>query len=129
MNAIEKLLKLDSNKLQLPTKEVEVGRLSDLTGEQFILELQAVSAPETESIRDMATKNNEVDILEVRKGLILAGVKEPNLRDETLRKHFSSATPYDLIDKLFLPGEIEAIYDQISKLSGYDDGAVAEVKN
>jgi hypothetical protein len=129
MNAIEKLLKLDVNKLQLPTKEVEVERLSKLTGEQFILKLQAVSAPETESIRDMATKNDEVNIVEVRKGIILAGVKEPNLRDETLRKHFGSATPYDLIDKLFLPGEIEAIYNQISNLSGYDDGAVAEVKN
>jgi hypothetical protein len=129
MNAIEKLLKLDTNKLQLPTKKVEVERLSKLTGGKFILKLQAVSAPETESIRDMATKNDEVNILEVRKGIILAGVKEPNLRDETLRKHFGSATPYDLIDKLFLPGEIEAIYDQISKLSGYDDGAVAEVKN
>jgi hypothetical protein len=129
MNAIEKLLKLDANKLQLPTKEVEVSRLSDLTGGQYILKLQAVSAPETESIREMATKNDEVDISEVRKGIILAGVKEPNLRDETLRKHFGAATPYDLIDKLFLPGEREAIYEQISMLSGYADGAVAEVKN
>jgi hypothetical protein len=129
MNAIEKLLKLDSNKLQLPTKEVEVSRLSNLTGEQYILKLKAVSASETESIRDMATKNDDVDIAEVKKGIILAGVVEPNLRDETLKKHFSAATPYDLIDKLFLPGEKEAIYDQISKLSGYGEGAVAEVKN
>jgi hypothetical protein len=28
-----------------------------------------------------------------------------------------------------LPGEREAIYEQISQLSGYAEGAVAEVKN
>jgi hypothetical protein len=129
MNAIEKLLKLDSNKLQLPRKEVEVTRLSKMLGEKFILKLRAVEAPESESIREMAIKGDKVDIFEVRKGTVLAGVSEPNLRDEALRKHFGAATPYDLLDKLFLPGEREAIYEEISKLSGYDDGAVAEVKN
>jgi hypothetical protein len=129
MNAIEKLLKLDSNKIQLPCKEVEITRLSKLLGEKFIVKLQAVGAPESDSIRDMAIKNDGVDVNELRKGHILAGVREPNLRDESLRKHFGAVTPYDLLDKLFLPGEREALYEEISKLSGYDDGAVAEVKN
>jgi hypothetical protein len=129
MNTIEKLLKLDSNKIQLPSKEVEITRLSKLLGEQFILKLQAVSAPEAESIREMAIKNDDVDIIEIRKGMILAGIKEPNLRDESLRKHFGAATPYDLLDKLFLPGESESIYEELNKLSGYDDNAVAEIKN
>jgi hypothetical protein len=129
MNAIEKLLKLDSNKIQLPTKEVEIPRLSKLLGEQFVFKLQAVSASDTESIREMAIKNDNVDIFEIRKGIILAGVKEPNLRDESLRTHFGAVTPYDLLDKLFLAGEKEAIYEEINKLSGYDEGSVTEVKS
>jgi hypothetical protein len=129
MNAIEKLLKLDPNKLELPRKEVEVTRLSNLLGEKFILKLRGVSAAESESIREMAINDDNVDIFEVRKGVVLAGVSEPNLRDEALRKHFGAATPYDLLDKLFLSGEREAIYDEINKLSGYGEGAVAEIKN
>jgi hypothetical protein len=129
MNVIEKLLKLDTNKIQLPTKEIEVTRLSKLLGEKFVLSLQAVGSPESDAIRDMAFKDDDVDVIEVRKGHILAGVKEPNLRDESLRKHFGAATPYDLLDKLFLPGEREALYEEISKLSGFGEGAVTEVKN
>lgn len=130
MNAIEKLLKLDANKIKMPQKDVEVKRLSESLGEKIVFKLKGVPAPERDSIREMAiNSDSEVNITEFRKGMILAGVSEPNLRDESLRKHFNAATPYDLIDKLFLPGESDALYEQITELSGFGEDAVAEIKN
>lgn len=129
MNAIEKLLKLDASKLQMPSKEVEVKRLSDLLGEQFIVKLRGISSDKLDEIRDMAIKDDSIDVNEVRKATVLTGVIEPNLRDESLSKHFGATTPYDLVDKLFLPGEKDALYEQINKLSGYNEGAVEDIKN
>jgi hypothetical protein len=129
MNTIEKLLKLDFNKLQLPSKEVEITRLSELTGDQVIFKLRGVDSDTLDSIRDMATKGDRYDILEARVGTVVAGVVEPNLKEPTLIKHFGVVTPYDLVKKMLTPGESEALYEIISKLSGYDEGAVAEVKN
>ncbi|MCM3599394.1 XkdN-like protein [Robertmurraya korlensis] len=129
MNAIEKLLKLDASKLQMPTKEVEVKRLSDLLGEQFIVKIKGISSDKLDEIRDMAIKDDVLDVNEVRKATVLSGIAEPNLRDEELCKHIGAATPYDLVDKLFLPGEKDALYEQINKLSGYNEGAVEDIKN
>ena len=41
----------------------------------------------------------------------------------------SSAFKKDAIKALFSAGEISIIYSTINRLSGYDDGAVTEVKN
>lgn len=55
---------------------------------------------------------------------VLAGVAAPDLRDAALLEHFDAATPEELVKMLLLPGEIEAISAQISKLSGFGKGAV-----
>lgn len=129
MNTVEMLLKLDAKKIELPKKEVEVKRLSDLVGSPFILKLQGLDSKTQDEVREMGIKENDIDYKEVKLGTILAGVKEPSLRDESLRKHFGAVTPYDLIQKLFTPGESDALYEEISKLSGYGDNAVEEIKN
>lgn len=130
MNTIELLLKMDAKKIQMPTKEVVIKRLSDAAGAPVKFKLQGVDSPTSDSIREMAMKDNgTINIDEVRKATILAGVKEPNLRDSSLAAHFGAATPYDLIDKILAPGEKDALYGEITNLSGYDEDAVAEVKN
>jgi hypothetical protein len=129
MNIIEKLLKLDAGKIELPQKEVEIKRLSKLSGEKVIFKLQGVHPDKQDSIREMAIKGDKIDVAEVRLENILEGVKEPNLRDAALMKHFGAATPYDLVNKLLLPGEQDALYENIQELSGYGDDAVQEVKN
>lgn len=139
MNMIEKLLKADAGKLtQLPTKTIEIKRLSEELGEKFEVQLKAIS-----HARHCEIQENAVDISKKGdiKGIkisgmqimtVLEGLKEPSLKDKALLDHFAAETPKELLTKLFLGGEIAEMYKQINELSGYDsdDEAVnEEIKN
>jgi hypothetical protein len=52
----------------------------------------------------MFDKKGRQDLSQARtvsKLIVLEGVIEPNLKDDSLQKHFGAATPKDLIDILF----------------------------
>jgi len=128
---LDLLLKLDQSKLKRPRKEVEIKRLSDLTGEKVAFVCEALTADEMGGIQEMVldVKKQDVDIPEMQALTVLAGVKEPNLKDKDLLGCYNVPTPKELLRKLLLPGEIAALYQTISDLSGYGEGAVREVKN
>jgi len=134
-NVIETLLAIDKNKLELPKKNVKIKRLSDISQQDVVFTLQGVSQPILENIRDAATKINpqtkevEIDRKQIQYETLLHGIESPNLRDKNLNDHYGVLTPYDLISKLLLPGEIEALSDQIGDLSGYGENVVEEIKN
>lgn len=46
---------------------------------------------------------------------------EPNLKEnhKELMEHFGCATPYEVIDCLFKPGEVQEIAQQIMSMAGY----------
>ncbi len=52
-------------------------------------------------------------------------VKEPNLKDKELQEAYECTEPLDIVERIFLPGEIAGIADQIMKLSGF--GSVNKV--
>jgi len=128
---LDLLLKLDQSKLKRPTREVEIKRLSDLTGEKVVFVCEALTADEMGGIQEMVldVKKQDVDVPEMQVLTVLAGVKEPNLKDKDLLGCYNVPTPKELLRKLLLPGEIAALYQTISDLSGYGEGAVREVKN
>lgn len=131
MSALDLLLKLDQTKLKRPTKEVEVKRLSALTGEKVVFLCEALTADEMEGIQEQVlnVKEQDVDVGEMQKLAVLAGVKEPNLKSKELLENYNAVTPKELLKKLLLPGEIAALYNTISDLSGYGEDAVEELKN
>lgn len=131
MSTLDLLLKLDQSKLKKPTREVEVKRLSELTGEKVVFVCEALTADEMGGIQDIVLdiKGQDVDVSEMQTLTVLAGVKEPNLKDKNLLDHYNAPTPKILLQKLLLPGEIAGLYNTISNLSGYGEGAVEEVKN
>jgi Phage XkdN-like tail assembly chaperone protein, TAC len=128
MNTLELLLKMDAKKLELPKKDVEIKRFSQ-PDSPAIFTLQGLDADTIDSIRDMATKGDNIDYSEIKLGTVLAGVVSPSLRDDSLMKNFGVATPHDLIKKLFSSGELNALYETISNLSGYGEDAIEEIKN
>ncbi|MBP0725534.1 XkdN-like protein [Bacillus sp. RG28] len=134
MSVVDLLLKMDKNKLELQTKEIEIKRLSQAAGEPIIFKVQAIPQPIMDEIQDMAMKINpttkelDLDLTELKLATVLNGVIEPNFKDENLIKHYGAATPYDLIKKLFNSGERDAIYNEISVLNGYGENVVEEVK-
>lgn len=131
MNILDLLLQLDESKLKKPCKEVNMKRLSELTGERVIFKIEALTPAKMEEIQEMAMDETmeNINVSELQIMTILEGIKEPNFKSKELMDKFGVYTPKDLIRKILLPGEIITLYNIIGDLSGFDGGAVEEVKN
>ena len=53
------------------------------------------------------------------KYLVYHAVVEPDLTSKKLQEAFNCGEPIDIVDKLFLPGEAQAIVKKIMDLAGY----------
>lgn len=120
-NALDQLLRME---LPEPReKKIKVKRLSEHLGEDFCLTLRELTFSRIAEIRKWHGEDGTEDI-----HVMLAGVAEPNLRDEQLLSRYGTATPDLLVQKLFLPGEITQISIAIEKLSGYRSQTIEEIK-
>lgn len=137
MNIMDLLLGSDIGEIKLPSKQVEITRLSELYGSPFILTVSAISPDKYEEIQDMAVsiKGKDADIeiqlfqiLVLMEGVIAPDGK-PMFKNKELMLKFGAKTPKELIRKILLSGEIANIYSEISSLSGFGEGSVKEVKN
>ncbi|MCY7486045.1 phage tail assembly chaperone [Paenibacillus alvei] len=134
MSIINTLLELDKSQLELPTKVVEVKRLSQIAGKPVKFKIGGVAPERVREIRDMNKRLNpetnevEVDVTKMQAEMLLTGILEPNLRDAQLMKHYDAVTPHDTLNALLNLGEQEAIYAEIGMLTGYGVEAIEEVK-
>lgn len=135
MGLIEKLLKQDKAALtNRPTAEVEIERLSKLIGEPCIIKVQALSMKQMRELRDFYTKTEwrevqkngqkvkeKIEVVdEYKLGLeaIVEATIEPDLKDGRLREKFKTEVPSDIVEEMFLPGEIKKLGDKIGELAG-----------
>ncbi|MCB2300934.1 phage tail assembly chaperone [Clostridium tagluense] len=134
-STLDLLLKSDLTKIQIPTKEVELKRLSEILGDTVIFKCEALDAERFNEIQENALHINEkgefenINTGEMQIFTILEGVKEPSLKSKDLLEKFGAVTPKELIKKLLLPGEISNLYNIISELSGFNKDTVVEIKN
>ncbi|MCX7710064.1 MAG: hypothetical protein N2484_09455 [Clostridia bacterium] len=133
MNLTEMLLSNDINEFKMPEKELEIKRLSELYKQPFIITFRAIKPDEEEEIqRDCMTITKDgVDIDSSKMKYLTAGkcLMNPDIRNKELQKKFNAANYMELLKKLFLIGEVTAIYEQIQEISGYGKDKVEEVKN
>lgn len=139
MNTVDLLLALDAKKLKKPTKDIEIERLSVLTGGKAIFKCQSIDAERYTEIQqdsvDISKKGklNKIHMSDMRVFTILDGVTEPSLKDKALCEHFGAVTPKELVNKLLLPGEIDQLFNTIQELSGFteekDEETNEEIKN
>lgn len=127
MSLIDKLLQMDKAKLmEMPTREVEMLRLSELTGEPFKVTCKAIDGERYADIQRSAIDLNKkgglrnINLYEMQVLTVIDGVVEPSLKDERLIGYFGCVTPKELVNKLFLAGEIAELSNIITELSGYD---------
>jgi len=106
----------------LPTARYRVKRLSEETGEDVIFTLKGLPYGRVEELKETAGEDMNVHIL-------LAGVAEPNLRDDRLLKKFGAATPAEAVKSMLLPGEIVDLSWAVEKLCGYRRNTIEEIKN
>lgn len=138
MNAVDLLLKMDKAQVtELPTKQIEIERLSKLADEPFMVTVRAINGERMSEIQRNAVtlgkKGNmkDVNLYNMQTQIIMAGMVDPNLKDKDLLEAYGCTTPKDLVTKLFLAGEIADLSNDIQELSGYDrdsDDIEEEVK-
>lgn len=135
MSLTDRLLKLDAGTVNTEQSgEIEIKRLSKLTGEPFLVKCKALSGQEyTEiSMTIIDDKKNRVNYdkaYDVNTRVALAGIMDPNLKDKSLLKHYNCPTPKELLEKLFNGGEIAGIASLVTNLSGYGEDSEDELKN
>ena len=137
VNILDLLLGSDIGEIKLPTKQVEINRLSAVYGKPFTVTCRALSPEKYEEVQDMAVKvqgkDVDLDVNLLQLFVVIEGVVDEAgkllLKNKELMAKFKASTPKELARKLFLSGEIANLYGEISSLSGFGDDAVTEVKN
>ena len=138
MNIVDKLLALDTGKLELPSKEVEIKRLTALfdDGEKAVFLCRAISADIYSDIQKMAVETKkgqvrDIDTTRLKYQTLVEGVMQPSFKDKNLQAYYGCSTANELINKLLLPGEQDELLITINELSGYDSNEEVEeeIKN
>lgn len=121
---LDLLLGASEKVTERPTGEFEVSRLSKILGEKFMLKAKALTMSELEAF----PKGEKFKI-----HVIVTGISEPDLKNKDLREKFTPTgrknplTPVELVETLFLPGEVSNLYNAIMELSGFGDDAIEEI--
>ncbi len=130
MNAVELLMKMDKGKVKaIPTREVEVKRLSAIAGQPFMVKLKAVPGEKWNDIAGSINSGDDAANYKSSKHMLLAAMVDPKLSDHDLQEAYGAASPFDLMEKLFLAGEIMSLAAEVTDLSGFSGNVVEEVKN
>ena len=118
---------MDKAKLmEMPTRGVEMPRLSEVLGEQFKVTCKAIDGERYADIQRSAIDLNKkgalrnINLYEMQVLTLIEGVVEPSMKDERLLGYFGVVTPKELVKKLFLAGEIAELSNVITELSGYE---------
>lgn len=132
---IDFLMSLDRDKLaEVPTEKVRAKRLSEIAGEDVFVTVSALPGDRYAEISTTSVRNGKLDfsrVYDMQSLMVAEAVKDPDLKNAELQRHFGAATPRDLARILFPGGEIARLADVVTELSGYsgDEGLVEQVKN
>nr|DAJ20184.1 MAG TPA: tail assembly chaperone protein [Siphoviridae sp. ctjRi1] len=132
---IDFLMALDRDKLtEVPTERVRAKRLSEIAGEDVFVTVSALPGDRYAEISTTSVRNGKLDfsrVYDMQSLMVAEAVKDPDLKNGDLQRHFGAATPRDLARILFPGGEIARLADVVTELSGYsdDEGLVEQVKN
>lgn len=125
VSVLELLLKpeLPDVRKVLPEKAFKVDRLSELAGEPVVFTLRALSYDQVRTVQEKPRGD------QAAYG-VLYGCVSPKWGDAALLDSSRGiATPIDAIKARLISGEIDELYMEIQKLSGYLRRTISDVKN
>jgi len=137
VNVLDLLLGADVGEIKLPTKRVEITRLTEAFGAPFILTCRALTPDRFEEVQDMAVsikgKDADIEVSLMQLLVVMEGVIDdtgkPMFKNKELMLKFKAQSPKELVRKILLSGEIASVYNALAGLSGFGEDAVKEVKN
>lgn len=125
MSLLNLLLDADSKSLtEYPTEKIRLKRLEKICGSDFIVEIRALTQREIDELPQDAHRSH----------VILKGVINIDFGDTELRERLrpegrkTPLTPVEVIQRLFLPGEISKLSAAILDLSGFGDGLLEKIE-
>ncbi|MCH5279537.1 MAG: hypothetical protein J1E60_07075 [Christensenellaceae bacterium] len=125
MSLLNLLLDADPKSLtEYPTEKIKLKRLSKVCGSDFIVEIRALTQREIDELPQDAHREH----------VILKGVTNIEFGDTGLRERLkpesrkTPLTPVEVIQRLFLPGEIARLSSSILDLSGFGDGMLEKIE-
>lgn len=121
MNTLDLLLNANLSEIKIPSKEVKIKRLSEALSADVVFKVQAINYDKREELLETNDKDFKIHVL-------LETVKEPNLKSKELMEKHSAVTPVETVKKLLLAGEIDDLYTEVSKLSGFASDTLEEIK-
>lgn len=125
MGMLDLLLGAGDDLLERPEEEIEVSRLSKKLGSPFIMRIKALTLKELNEVPSGTDRAAHI---------VLKGVIEPDLTADALCRKYTPKerktplTPVEVINKLFLPGEVINVYTAITDLSGFGEDAVEKIE-
>ena len=124
---MDKRTKLTLAELMKRKEQMLSAKKTKKTQDLYVKSLDAVITIEEPS-GTLCRDANDMDAGEGDKYMCFECIKEPNLKSQEIQESFGCTEPMDIVDMLFLPGEIPQIAIACMKLAGYM-GGVDEVKN
>lgn len=134
MSVIDLLLNANKKDFTMPTKKVEIKRLSELTGGKFEVTLKGLTLTQYETIQqtavDFTTKQIDISTLQIKSILESTYDEEGKLlfKNGDLREKFGVVSNEDLVRTLLSGGEANKLYTEIIALSGFNKDAVSLVE-
>ena len=132
------LLDADFEQIERPSKEVEIKRLSNIFGEKFTVLCKALTYDKYSEIQEncieMNSKEPTFDLQILQLELVFNGVFDAQdgtrlFSNKELQKKFKVPHGKELVKRLLLSGEISALADTITELTGYKEDLIEEIKN
>lgn len=81
----------------------------------------------------LVTEAWDMNARDGNKNLVYQCAAEPNLKNKELQKAYGVAEPFDIVEEIFMAGEVSKIAGQLLKLAGFGSDITAtihkEIKN
>ena len=132
------LLDADFEQIERPSKEVEIKRLSNIFGEKFTVLCKALTYDKYSEIQENCIEMNCIeptfDLQKLQLELVFNGVFDAQdgtrlFSNKELQKKFKVPHGKELVKRLLLSGEISALADTITELTGYKEDLIEEIKH
>lgn len=136
-NAIDLLMKVDNSQFGRASKFIKMERLSEMIGQDFIVEIKELLPTFTQSLYDsfvdlsvdggVKTNLMKMQNLTIIEAVLYEGASL--FKNQKLMKKFGVKIPTDLLYKLTTRKERDELFEMIQNLGDNDGNMFTEIKN
>ena len=128
-NALSLLMNVNQEKLKKPTKEVEVPRLSEIVEKQFNVTVKALNMAQLKEVLSGTKTDDIISNFESSALVVRYGMLDPLVTNKDLQAQMGVQNWEELLNKLFLPGEVMTISQEILSISDLDGSGMKKKKS